>query len=76
MQSTATQNQHYNYDRDAIEAIESLLKHYAKAEQYIDQLDGKHNVSEDTSPASTLYHLLMADAEAHRFASGGRHVYA
>jgi len=62
----------YDYISDAIIALKSLTKYYLVSPhkgQYIDNIDADNQVSVDTSPASTLYHLVVAGLEAQKFAS-------
>ena len=65
----------YDYQADASTALNSLMSHYKRGAQYIDQI-GEHNeIISDHAPASTLYHLLMAEAETNRFITGHADVY-
>ncbi|MBT0586815.1 AGE family epimerase/isomerase [Alteromonas oceanisediminis] len=71
----ADDKHNYDYIADANNAIASLLQHYRSGAQYIDQLGQNNEVTCDHAPASTLYHLLMAEAEIHRFTKGFVDVY-
>ncbi|GGZ66215.1 mannose-6-phosphate isomerase [Paraglaciecola chathamensis] len=58
------------YLDDARIAIENLLHHFINPQQpslYVDQLDANNQVINASAPASTLYHLFMAHAEARQF---------
>lgn len=74
-QASAYSTSPYNYLEDARIAIESLMFNYTKGNLYIDQLGEKNEIKVDTAPASTLYHLIMAEGEAKRFLKGNHHVY-
>tara|TARA_R110000744_G_scaffold26786_3_gene65778 strand:+ start:21310 stop:22476 length:1167 start_codon:yes stop_codon:yes gene_type:complete len=55
------------YLDDARIAIENLLTHFVNPQHpalYVDQLNSDNQVINTSAPASTLYHLLMAHAEA------------
>ncbi|MGJ8692722.1 MAG: AGE family epimerase/isomerase [Thalassotalea sp.] len=61
----------YDYTSDTLTAIKALTKYYLVSPhsgQYIDSIDQDNNVSVDTAPASTLYHLMVAGLEAQKFA--------
>lgn len=56
----------YNYLQDAEQAASGILTHFIRSTAqgaYVDQLDKNNDVINDTAPASTLYHLVMAGVE-------------
>lgn len=60
----------YDYIADCITAISSLTKNYLVSPhqgQYIDSVDRNNEALVDNSPASTLYHLVVAGLEAQSF---------
>ncbi|MBU2880544.1 AGE family epimerase/isomerase [Psychrosphaera sp. B3R10] len=65
-QAQYTKSDH-DYLSDANKAVAGLLKHFIRNPdqgRYIDQLNNNNEVINDTAPASTLYHLIMAGYEA------------
>ncbi|MGJ8678987.1 AGE family epimerase/isomerase [Paraglaciecola sp.] len=67
----------YDYEQDAVTAIESLVNHYLDTSvtgSYLDQRGKNNQIISDFAPSSTLYHLMMTGLEAKRFLEGRTHV--
>ncbi|MBC3766188.1 AGE family epimerase/isomerase [Neptunicella marina] len=64
-----------SYEEKAADAINLLFKYYISDTvkgAYVDQLDENNQVCMDMAPASTLYHLMLACAEAVRYCNQAR----